>query len=72
MSVSDTVYYEQFGEIKFGEIENYCLEEHENSLESYWKGDGFLYPTFLDDFGEFKFGEIENPYLQDFDDFIRL
>ena len=72
MSISETHYLQQFGEIKFGEIDNLCIEEYEESLENYLEINDFIYPNFLYDFGEVKFGEINNLYLREFGNSLRF
>jgi len=70
MSISDIDYIQQFGEIFHGEIDNYCIEEYEDSLQRYLGTNRPYYIDFLQDFGEITFGEINNPFLQDFRDLL--
>lgn len=52
---------------KFGEIDNYCMDEYDNSLEEYFES----FSTFQDEpiyknFGNIVFAEIKSTYLRDF------
>ncbi|MBD3196532.1 MAG: hypothetical protein GF317_15840 [Candidatus Lokiarchaeota archaeon] len=70
MTINETEIYKNFGEIRFGEINNYCIDEFGDSLDNYlltrvW------YPDYLRQFGSLKFGEINNHYLREFENDLK-
>ncbi|MEJ2248764.1 MAG: hypothetical protein P8Y70_05540 [Candidatus Lokiarchaeota archaeon] len=57
---------------KFGEINNFCMEEYDKYLDSYFQT--FLQfegDDFAKNFGEIIFGEIKSVELKDFGDSLR-
>ncbi|MFX1556850.1 MAG: hypothetical protein ACFFC9_06315 [Promethearchaeota archaeon] len=58
----------EFGEIKFGEINNNAINEYTDSFDNYFNSEDLNKKNdILKEFGMFKFGEINNLLLIDFE-----
>jgi len=59
---------ESFENPEFGEINNYCMEEYDQSLDSYFQVySTFQEDTILNNFGEIEFAEIKSKHLKEFE-----
>jgi len=58
----------KYGEINFGEIDNYAIEEYTDSLDNYFNSEDLNENNdILKEFGTFRLGEINNILLSDFE-----
>lgn len=68
MVLSDIDYFKEYGEIEFGEINNYAINQFTDSFSKYFNLENLRDKNdILKKFGSFEFGEINNIFLMDFE-----